>query len=92
MYTAGNQPVAPAKRKPRAKLPYDPTGLRTAKTVTLEAAEIERAKHFTNHWAKPSWYSEIDSITAECEAKGIPVTPGRRPKYNLQPGYNSLIY
>ena len=92
MDTAGNQPVAPAKRKPRAKLPYDPTGLRTAKTVTLEAANNERAQHFTEHWVKPTWADELESIAKECEAKGIPLTPGRRPKYVLQPGYNKIAW
>jgi hypothetical protein len=72
-------------------LPYDPSGLRTTKTTTWEAADKELALRATpNHLPQPEWMNDVDAMNKAREEKGLPSPIGRRMKYTYTKNYNEV--
>mmetsp|Transcript_16230 Transcript_16230/g.14668 ORF Transcript_16230/g.14668 Transcript_16230/m.14668 type:complete len:195 (+) Transcript_16230:31-615(+) len=70
---------------------YDPTGLRTQKSVTYDAYRKAVEKYAPNHLPLPAWANQEKEIIAECERKGLPIALGKRFKYDyVPPSYNTL--
>lgn len=61
----------------------------TANWPALQKAVIANAE--PDHLPKPEWWNDIDAIAADCERKGIPMTPGRRYKFKeVSKNYNQV--
>lgn len=72
-------------------LPYDPSGLKTPKTVTWEALDkVLLANATPNHLPGPEWEKDIENMLANAKRKGLPVPVGRRTKVEYGPNYNTL--
>ena len=64
------------------KFDYDPTGFRTSTSVSLTAFEDAVAKLKADHLVHPSWMNQWGDIQADCARKGIPLTPGKRHRFD----------
>jgi hypothetical protein len=71
-------------------LPFDPTGLRTTKTVTWEAVNTALASHEPDHLPHYEWESRIEQIQAERERKGLPPAMGKRYNAVMSANYNRV--
>jgi len=74
----------------KRKFDYDPSGLRTFKSITQPATNAALQARFVDHTPLPEWVNHEDEIVANAKKKGIPVTFGRRFKYDMPAEYNQL--
>jgi hypothetical protein len=65
-------------QKKRTVFAYDPSGLRTPRAITTEAANKELEKILPDHLPTPWWTPYKNEIIADCERKNIPLVPGWR--------------
>ena len=74
-----------------ANLDFDPSGLRTTKTVTWDALNkvLEKGTR-PDHLPFPSCGNEWETIVANRVAKGLPEPIGTRLKFNTTQNYNSV--
>jgi hypothetical protein len=73
-------PRSPGNKNP-AVLAYDPTGLRSAMSATNQELEKALDRAMPNHNVRYAWQAEEEQIVKDCEAKGLPVPPGKRAKF-----------
>lgn len=75
-----------------ASLNYDPTGLRTTKTITWDKVDaVLEANAKPDHLPGPEWANDIDAIYAEAEKKGLPPPMGKRLHLNCSSkNYNTV--
>ncbi|TFJ80786.1 hypothetical protein NSK_007963 [Nannochloropsis salina CCMP1776] len=71
---------SPGNKNP-AVLAYDPTGLRSAMSATNQELEKALDRAMPNHNVRYAWQAEEEQIVKDCEAKGLPVPPGKRAKF-----------
>jgi hypothetical protein len=72
------RPLTHGKRK-ITLLPYDPSGLRTTKTITWESLDKVLAKNAApDHLPKPAWWADRFEMVRIAEAKGLPTPMGKR--------------
>lgn len=83
------RPVTHGKRK-ISLLPYDPSGLRTTKTVTWDSVTPVLNSHLPTHLPQPIWLAEEDEIQAERERKGLPASCGKRYNAQMSANYNQV--
>lgn len=82
----------PAKY-PRKKFVYDPTGLRSAKSTTLEAVEKALESVHVDHLVRYEWEKDLEAIEADCRRKGIPLVPGRHNSFKeIDPTVNQISW
>lgn len=75
-----HSPRSPGNKNP-AVLAYDPTGLRSAMSATNQELEKALDRAMPNHNVRYAWQAEEEQIVKDCEAKGLPVPPGKRAKF-----------
>lgn len=71
---------SPGNKNP-AVLAYDPTGLRSAMSATNEALDKALQANMPNHLIRYEWQSREAEIIADAKAKGLPVPPGKPPRF-----------
>ena len=69
-------------------LAYDPTGLRTTKTVTWAAVDKSLEDIKPNHLPAPEWYKDYETLVADHERRGLPLPNGRRMALKATENYN----
>ena len=91
---ADNDPRLPSNGKRKMSLlPFDPTGLRTTRTVTWAALDKVLAKNAAaDHLVASEWQtaSGIAEMEANAAAKGLPAPVGRRQKLQMSDNYNTV--
>jgi hypothetical protein len=73
-----------------ALLPYDPSGVRTTKTVTWDFVAPILDKHTPTHLPQPVWFGEEEAIQADREKKGLPPAVGKRYNAVMSGNYNQV--